>query len=345
LPVYEITKTEIRKLEVTSFAREDLSERNDLQRLLRQNIDIIAPGTLVIAEEFCQWETSKRRIDLLGVDHAGNLVVIELKRTEDGGHMELQSLRYAAMVSTMTFGQAVDIYTDYLSKLGREENAESELLSHMGLNRSDEVPFGRKVRIFLVSAEFSKEITTSVLWLNEQGLDITCMRLCPYRLEGRVLLDVEQLIPLPEATVYIENVNIKKAEENRLRTRGSADFTKYDLILDGETIAALTKRALVFEAVKFAIARGATPNDIARLVPPYKWLSVEGNVPAEEFWSNTKHLQYSPKKYFCGDGELFRVDGRTYALSNQWTLDTISVVGELARKLPAYEISYTQSPE
>jgi len=30
-------------------------------------------------------------------------VAIELKRTEDGGHMELQSTRYAAMVSTMTF--------------------------------------------------------------------------------------------------------------------------------------------------------------------------------------------------------------------------------------------------
>jgi len=30
-----------------------------------------------------------------------------LKRTEDGGHLELQAIRYAAMVSTMTFDQAV----------------------------------------------------------------------------------------------------------------------------------------------------------------------------------------------------------------------------------------------
>lgn len=32
---------------------------------------------------------SRLRIDLLGIDKAGNLVVIELKRTEDGGHIDL----------------------------------------------------------------------------------------------------------------------------------------------------------------------------------------------------------------------------------------------------------------
>jgi len=33
-------------------------------------------------------------------------VVIELKRTNDGGHMELQAIRYASMVSAMTFERA-----------------------------------------------------------------------------------------------------------------------------------------------------------------------------------------------------------------------------------------------
>ena len=77
-----------------------LHERRDLQRLLRENVEVIAPETLVIAEEFGDWEDSRRRIDLLAVDKAANLVVIELKRTEDGGHMDLQSIRYASMVST-----------------------------------------------------------------------------------------------------------------------------------------------------------------------------------------------------------------------------------------------------
>jgi RecB family endonuclease NucS len=44
----------------------------------------------LVAAEFGDWEDSRRRIDLLAIDKAANLVVIELKRTEDGGHMELE---------------------------------------------------------------------------------------------------------------------------------------------------------------------------------------------------------------------------------------------------------------
>ena len=87
-----------------------MRERQDLQRLLRSQIEIVSPDTLIISEEFSQWEDSNRRIDLLGIDKNANLVVIELKRTEDGGHMELQSIRYAAMISAMTFERAVEVY-------------------------------------------------------------------------------------------------------------------------------------------------------------------------------------------------------------------------------------------
>lgn len=44
----------------------------------------------------------RRRIDLLCLDKNANWVVVELKRTEDGGAMEQQAIRCAAMVSTST---------------------------------------------------------------------------------------------------------------------------------------------------------------------------------------------------------------------------------------------------
>src|SRR5688572_12575028 len=100
MSLYEITTDRFNKITETAFDLAGLRERFDLQRLLRKQIEVIAPDTLVIAEEFGEWEESKRRIDLLALDKDANLVVIELKRTDDGGHMELQAIRYAAIIFT-----------------------------------------------------------------------------------------------------------------------------------------------------------------------------------------------------------------------------------------------------
>ena len=132
MPIYELQSDRIVQLKETGFRDAGLSERYDLQRLLREQIEVIASDVLIIAEEFGEWEESKRRIDLLGVDRDGNLVVFELKRTEDGGFMDLQAIRYAAMVSTMTFERAIQVYEESLRKLGSDKDATSELLDFLG---------------------------------------------------------------------------------------------------------------------------------------------------------------------------------------------------------------------
>jgi hypothetical protein len=150
----------------------------------------------LISEEFAEWIESSRRIDLLCIDREANLVVIELKRSEDGGYMELQAIRYAAMVSTMAFSQLIDAHKQYLDKLGQStDEAEKNVLSFLKWEQPDDELFANEVRIVLASADFSKELTTSVLWLNEQGLDIRCLRLKPYKdSDGTIFLDVQQLI-------------------------------------------------------------------------------------------------------------------------------------------------------
>jgi Domain of unknown function (DUF4268) len=215
MALYEITSDSLLKITETSFDLAGVRERNDLQRLLKKQIAVIAPDTLVIAEEFGEWEESRRRIDLLGLDGDANLVVIELKRTEDGGHMELQAIRYAAMVSTMTFERAVDIYSRYLSQNGSSADARAAILDFLERAEPDEDSFAQDVRIILVSANFSKELTTAVMWLNQRDLDIRCIRLVPYQDNGRVLIDVQQVIPLPEAAEYQIQIREKEQKERR----------------------------------------------------------------------------------------------------------------------------------
>jgi hypothetical protein len=215
MALYEIKTDSLSKIAETSFDLAGVRERNDLQRLLKKQIGVIAPNTLVIAEEFGEWEESKRRIDLLGLDKDAKLVVIELKRTDDGGHMELQAIRYAAMVSTMTFERAVDIFGRYLAANGSEANAQTEILDFLGWDDPDEDSFAQAVRIILVSANFSKELTTAVMWLNKRDLDIRCVRLIPYQDDRRVLIDVQQVIPLPEAAEYQIKIREKEQREQK----------------------------------------------------------------------------------------------------------------------------------
>lgn len=209
MPLFEITKDAFHPLRPTTFAEAGLRERDDLQRLLRDHIAHIAPGTLVLSEEFGEWDQSQRRIDLLLLDADANLVVCELKRTLDGGAMELQALRYAAMVSTMTFDQAVNIHQRYLDKRAIPGEARSRILSFLQWDIPYEDDFAQDVRIVLASADFSKELTTAVLWLNDRGLDIRCVRLQPYADGERVLVDVQQVIPLPEAEEFRVRVREK----------------------------------------------------------------------------------------------------------------------------------------
>jgi hypothetical protein len=217
MALYEITADNLTKVAVTSFDLAGVRERNDLQRLLKRQIDVIAPDVLVVAEEFGEWEESKRRIDLLALDTDANLVVIELKRTEDGGHMELQAIRYAAMVSTMTFDRVVDIYGRYLLANSIESDARDKILEFLGWEEPDEDSFAQDVRIVLVSANFSKELTTAVMWLNRRDLDIRCIRLIPYQDDGRILIDVQQVIPLPEAAEY--QIQIKEKEQRERKEK------------------------------------------------------------------------------------------------------------------------------
>ena len=84
MPIYEIQPESLIPLQEVTFASKKILEE-DIQRIFRTYIDAIAPDTFVLAEEFSDWADSWRSIDLLCLDKAANLVVVEVKRTQDGG--------------------------------------------------------------------------------------------------------------------------------------------------------------------------------------------------------------------------------------------------------------------
>ena len=247
--LYDMTSGSLTQVSKTTFAAEAILERRHLQAAVRDRIEVLGDDLLVVAEEFGEFEDTHRRIDLLCVDRSARLVVVELKRTEDGGHMELQALRYAAMVSVMTFDELVSTYARHLEVLGEEDHdpdsARSRLDEWFDHLDEDEPVISREVGIVLASADFSQEVTTTVLWLNEfYGTDIRCVRLSPYRHEGRLLLDVQQVIPLPEAAEL--TVRLKKREAAaRVAKETHRDLTRYVITTRTATTEPLRKRRAI----------------------------------------------------------------------------------------------------
>lgn len=220
MAIYALTNKQLVPVSATSFTAENIHERRHIQQLLKANISVLGEDLMVIAEEFGDWLDSGRRIDLLCIDTVANLVVVELKRTEDGGHMELQALRYAAMISAMTFEQLVETHArDQNPSQPDHDGAQAAILDFLGWTSPDEDQFGQDTRIILASANFGKELTTAVLWLRDRDIDIRCIRLQPYRMaDGPVLLDVQQLIPLPETASFQTQIGVKRQAERKQRS-------------------------------------------------------------------------------------------------------------------------------
>ncbi|MGF6739595.1 hypothetical protein [Paraburkholderia atlantica] len=334
MSLFEISNDGLHPISLATFGSLGLQERGDIQKAVRSHIGAITPGvrTKVIAEEFGDWAGANRRIDLLCVDEHANLVVVELKR-DDGAHMDLQALRYAAMISTMRFEQAVAAHRKYLNDNDSSEDPEQALREFLDIDEGP-IVFTDTVRIVLASANFSSELTTAVLWLNKQGnMDIRCVQMRPHAIDSRVLLDIQQVIPLPQAAQYTVALREKSIEKDSVRS-STRDTTKFDLTIGDSFFPNLPKRRLMLALVREAIKQGRSPDQIRDAIAWRKrdlFLSAPGHANEMTFQS-----LFPGKKlrYFFGPDEIFFFDGTTFVLSRAWgdrTLEAAELVKQLLR--------------
>lgn len=325
MAIYSLHDKEIKVIQPTTFINESIYERTHLQQALKSNISVIAPDCLIISEEYSEWIGSSRRIDLLAIDKNANLVVIELKRTETGDHMELQALRYASMVSTMTLDIAIDNFCRYKKDNGDSdydrEKAFLEISDFVDIDILNENTFADDVRVILVSPNFSKELTTSVIWLNERNIDITCVRIQPYTYQDQILLDVQQIIPLPEAKDFQIKVHKKSEERREAKISHARDYSKF--LFDGKI---LNKRNLALEIIK---KRCKELKDIS-----FKILCDEFPIyeNIEKLFKKYDEVEEQRKdRYFLSEEDvLVMSNGDRYVVSNQWGKGNIYKLIELA---------------
>ncbi|OLT40544.1 hypothetical protein BJF86_16275 [Serinicoccus sp. CNJ-927] len=227
--VYNIEGGAAVPLLAVSLAEAGLKERQDLQEWVIARPEILGPDVIVVAFEFDRWQDARGdrqrdRLDVLGLDADGRLVLAELKRDQAPDTVEMQAVKYAAMASRFTEADLVTYHARFLSaRSGQavsEDEARAALLDHAGELDADQL---RQPRIVLVAGSFTTPTSATVVWLTEMGLDITMQRVQAYRIatEG-VIVTVSQLFPVPdveEFTISPQRAEAEQAKARRTRKR------------------------------------------------------------------------------------------------------------------------------
>ena len=239
--MYRISKVDnrIQKLEARKFSDLGFRERDHLQEWLANYPEALeAAGLLIIQKEFDGFDDTRERLDLLALDRSGNLVVIENKLDDSGRDVTWQALKYASYCSTLTKSKIVKIYQQYLDKYESGGDARANIVEFLDEEDFDLIVLNKDhhQRIMFVANHFRKEVTSTVLWLLKQQIQIQCFKATPYSMGDELFLQVDQIIPTPEAREYMIGINEKEQEskstESELQNRHHLRLDFWRLFLD-----------------------------------------------------------------------------------------------------------------
>ncbi|MBB1506162.1 DUF4268 domain-containing protein [Vibrio alginolyticus] len=215
----------ISPVKTKKFSELGFTERKHLQEWLAHEPSALGEELLIVQKEFDGFDDTRERLDLLALDKDGNLVIIENKLDDSGRDVVWQALKYASYCASLTKAQIVEIYQQYLDRyepvtgevdlLNAPASASARICEFLDAPDLDELKLnlGNSQRIMLVAANFRKEVTSTALWLLGQGISIACFKITPYSLGEQLLINIDQIIPTPEAKELMIGINAKEAEE------------------------------------------------------------------------------------------------------------------------------------
>ena len=233
-----------------TLAEAGLKEREDLQEWIIEHPEILGEDVLIVTFEFDRWLTNAGqsqadRLDVLGIDSSGHLLVVELKRDKAPDTVEMQALKYAAMASRFTPETLASQHARFLTRRGKV-TSDSEALELLAAHVSElSIENLREPRLMLIARDFPPTVTATCVWLAERGLDITLLRFQAYRSEDQVLLTTSQLYPVPDVEEFMispRQAEVKQSGEVKQKTQ---DVGAVRRLVDNSVIQDGTELTLV----------------------------------------------------------------------------------------------------
>lgn len=232
-------KKSLQDIELVTFSELKMEEKN-IEEILIENIDLLdddndddenTESMIVVGRQVRN--EGNGRCDLTAIDKFGNLVLIEIKRDardikSRAEEFTFQAIRYVASFSKIqTVADLADkVYVPYLEKKIKpsvpvDDNlrdiAIKKLNQFLGLHKLSDL--SGKQRIVLVAGDYDSQTLSAAAWLINNGVDISCFRIAPYRWEEKILLDVKQLLPLKDYIVGIAEPGSRMSSVSKSATK------------------------------------------------------------------------------------------------------------------------------
>lgn len=164
-----------------------------LQKWLKANPDgILEEGGMLIIGEEIQTDLGSR-IDLLGVDREGNIVVVELKRDRTPRDAIAQSLEYAAYACRLDEPALEKILQ--LSEGDPSLGLADSHRKYFELDDEEAVAFNTDQRVVIIGQSVTPRIRQTASFLGSKGIRVTCVEFTFFKTgEGRRLLSHEVVV-------------------------------------------------------------------------------------------------------------------------------------------------------
>lgn len=249
--LFTVDGSEATRVDTITLAQAGLTERQDLQEWVLAHPDILGSGVMIVSFEFDRWWTHTGaapldRLDVLGLDETGHLVVAELKRDKAPDTIEMQAIKYAAMASRFNLETLASQHARFLTGRGQACTADEALEKLMGHAEDLSGDTLARPRIVLVASEFPPVVTATTVWLTEMGLDLTLMRYQAYRTGTQTLLSVSQMYPVADVE----------------------EFTVAPRSAETRTVVATKKRTQDTSAVRRLVSAGSIEDDTGLTLRP-----------------------------------------------------------------------------
>lgn len=279
--------------QLAEYQKVPVSKEEEIEDFIEHHPEILEKEMFVIGRQV--ETTEKTRIDLLGLDKEGNLIIMELKKDKSPRDVVSQILEYAVWAEKI---QYEDLNRIASSKyLNGHENLWKKYEKDFG-----NVPdyFNEKQKLYIVSEKIDRKTEQVSRYLRRQGVDISCIELNFYEYEDqkladtRIIVGTEKLIPeqltkeektkKPPWNVALENAS----NENRENIDELIQKIKEKFDCIGKPYASwyylFTKEPTEFKNQFAAIMCGKNTANIAIIIDPKTFDLQHENIRVVSGW-------------------------------------------------------------